>query len=75
MPCKLGLMIYRAQRAASGLVRKREAAKPDREAAAPAGHGHSALSPGHLKRTAGARSARDFAPGRINRPVRGASSS
>jgi hypothetical protein len=31
-------------------------------------HGHSEESPGHLKRAAGAQSARDYAPGRIGRP-------
>ena len=33
------------------------------------GRGRSAASPGHLKREAGAQSARDFAPGRLNRDI------
>ena len=31
------------------------------------GHGRSEQSPGHMKRAAGAQSARDFAPGRARR--------
>ena len=34
-------------------------------------HGRSASSPGHLKRDAGAQSARDFAPGRAGKTGRG----
>jgi hypothetical protein len=36
-----------------------------------AGHGRSESSPGHLKREAGAQSARDFAPGRTGKADRG----
>jgi hypothetical protein len=34
-------------------------------------HGRSESSPGHLKREAGAQSARDFAPGRAGKDDRG----
>lgn len=73
MPCKLGLMMYRAQRAARGLIRRDEGdeTRLERRAAPPGGRGHSESSPGHLKRNAGARNARDFAPGRLSRPAGG----
>jgi hypothetical protein len=35
------------------------------------GHGRSAESPGHLKRAAGEQSARDLAPGRLDRVADG----
>jgi hypothetical protein len=78
MPCKLGLTMYRAQQAARGLIRRGgepgDPARDEREAPE-GGRGKSATSPGHLKRDAGARSARDFAPGRLNRPAPGPAAS
>jgi hypothetical protein len=73
MPCKLGLAMYRAQRAARGLIR-RGGETGDLEGEGrevPESRGRSAQSPGHLKRETGVRSARDFAPGRLNRPAHG----
>jgi len=78
MPLKLELSMYRAQRAARELLRRggvAEEAEQGRPPAPEGGPGNSASSPGHRKREAGARSARDFVPGRLNRPARGAASS
>ena len=73
MPCKLGLMMSRAQRAARGLIRRDEVdeTRLDRRAAPSGGRGRSESSPGHIKRDAGARNARDYAPGRLSRPAGG----
>ena len=75
MASKLGPALYQAQRAARGLIRRggeADEAERDRPAAHERDQGKSAQSPGHLKRDAGVRSARDFAPGRLNRSGRDA---